>query len=98
MMYAVFREATYDPQKLAQGRDKGEEFARLRARQPGFRGSFVTDAGDGRLLIVTFWETQPDAEAARAVLEPAADRLLGSLFASPPRVTARGPVLRSDLR
>lgn len=96
-MYAVFREATYDPQKLAQGRDKGEEFARLRTQQPGFRGSFVTDAGDGWMLIVALWETQQDAEAARAVLEPAANRLLGLLFASPPRVTARGPVLRSDL-
>ena len=96
-MYAVIREAIYDPDKLRQGQAQMEEFAALRERQPGFAGIVAVDAGDGRMLTLTLWESEQQAVAARAVLVPESERLLAPLSTIPSRVIAQGPVLRSDL-
>jgi heme-degrading monooxygenase HmoA len=47
------------------------EFQQLHSSQPGYRGNVVADAGNRRLFILTIWETEADAAAARSVLEPA---------------------------
>ena len=96
-MFATIREGTADPQKVAQGNEQAEEFWRLRARQPGYRGSVTIGAENGRVLIVTLWESQQDADAASAVLEPESQRLLNALWTVPARVIARGPVVRNEL-
>lgn len=96
-MFATVREVTFDPEKLARGRGQIEEFARIRARQPGYHGSAAVDAGDGRVLTITLWETQEQAEAARPALEPEAQRLMGPLWTAPSRVIASGPVLHDDI-
>jgi hypothetical protein len=96
-MFATVRESFYDPDKLRQGGAQLEEFAALRARQPGFAGSATVDAGGGRTLTLALWESEAQATAARAALEPEAQRLLGPLLVTPSRLIAQGPVLRSDL-
>ncbi len=57
-MFATVREGTYDPEKLRQGQAQMEEFAALRARQPGYAGSLTIDAGGGRMFIVALWESE----------------------------------------
>jgi hypothetical protein len=47
--------------------------------------------------LLALWESEAQAAAARAVLEPEAQRLLGPLWTAPTRVLGRGPVLRTDL-
>ena len=96
-MVAVLRETTYDPDKLRQGQAQMDEFAALRDRQPGFVGLIAVDAGDGRRLTLGLWESEEQAMAARAVLEPESQRLMGPLSTVPGRFLAQGPVLRTDL-
>jgi hypothetical protein len=92
-MFATVRETFSDPRRLGQGRAELEEFAALRARQPGFVGAVAVDAGAGRVLTLALWESEERASAALARLEPEAQRLLGPPRAPPSRVIARGPVL-----
>jgi hypothetical protein len=96
-MFATVREGTYDPEQLGQGQPQLEEFAALRARQPGDAGSLTVDAGGGRTFTLALWESEAQAAAARAVLEPEAQRLMGPLWTVPTRVLGRGAVLRTDL-
>ena len=96
-MYAVVRESIFDPSKLAQGSDQLAEFQVLRARQPGYQGNLVVDAGNGRLLTITLYGTEEQATAARAVLEPEAQRLLRPLMTAPSQVIGSGPVVVTDL-
>jgi hypothetical protein len=92
-MYATVRETYYDPRGLGQGRAELEEFAASRARLPGFIGSVAVDAGAGRVLTLALWESEEQASAALALLEPEARRLLSPPRAPRPRVIAHGPVL-----
>jgi hypothetical protein len=96
-MFATVREATYGPDQLRQGQAQRDEFAALRDRQPGFAGSVMVDAGDGRTLTLALWESEAHATAARVVLEPEAQRLMAPLWTTPSRVIAQGPVIRTDL-
>ena len=90
-MFATVREVTYDPEKLRQGQAPLEEFAALRARQPGYAGSLTVDAGGGRTFTVALWESEAQAEAALTVLDPEAQRLMGPLWAAPMRVLGGVP-------
>lgn len=96
-MYAIVRANTYDPARLAQGRDQLAEFQELHARQPGYRGTLVVDAGDGRWLAVNLWETQEDANAALPALIPVVQRLLEPMMAAPSELIGTGPVVLTDL-
>ncbi|HEX5505306.1 MAG TPA: hypothetical protein VFW96_21995 [Thermomicrobiales bacterium] len=96
-MYAIVRESTYDVAKLAQAGAQLAEFQNLHAARPGYRGNVVVDAGEGRRLTVTLWETEDQAAAARAALEPKIRRLLGPLQAGPSRVIGVGGVVATDL-
>jgi hypothetical protein len=96
-MFATVRESTYDPETLLRGQAQQAEFAALLARQPGYAGAVGVDAGAGRLLTVTLWESEAQHAAAAAALRPDAERL-HLPFRSPPfRVVAAGPVLTTDL-
>ena len=95
-MFAVVREATLDPEKRRQGQAQIDEFAALVARQPGYAGLVGVDAGDGRTLTLTLWESEAHATASVAVTAPEAQRLIGPLWTTPPQIIAQGPVLRSD--
>ena len=96
-MYAVVRESHYDPQKLSQGQAQMDEFWALRDRQPGYAGNVTVDAGNGRTLTVTLYESEEQQQAARTVLQPEAERLMAPMYTAPMQVIAQGPVLRSDL-
>ena len=96
-MFAQIRESTFHPGVEEQRRAPLEEFAALRAQQPGYRGAASIDAGDGRLVTVTFWESEAAAAATVAVLRPQADRLLGALWSSRSEVVYQGPVVSEDL-
>ena len=96
-MYAIVRDNLYDSAKLAQGGDQLAEFQALHARQPGYRGTIVVDAGNGRWLAVNLWETAEHAEAARQALLPEVRRLLEPLMARPSQLIATGPVVLADL-
>ena len=96
-MFATVRETTYDPEQLRQGQAQMEEFRALRNRQPGFAGNVTVDAGNGRTLTITLWESEAQALAARAVLMPESRRLLAPLATAPGQIIAEGPVISSDL-
>ena len=96
-MFATVRQTTFDPEKLARGKDQVDEFWRLRAAQPGYRGGLTVDAGDGRAFIISLWETSEHSEVAQTVLEPESQRLMGPLRSEPARILCRGSVSYDDL-
>ena len=96
-MFAVVREATYDAKKKAGASKQVEEFARFRAKQPGYRGTVTVEAGGGRTLTVALWESKAQHEAASAKITPEAERLMGPLWTTPARVIGSGEVSHNDL-
>ena len=96
-MFATVRESAYDSETLRQGQAHLAEFAALLARRPGYLGVVGVDAGDGRTLTVTLWESEAHHEAAAGALAPDAARLLAPLRSGPSRVIGEGPVLHTDL-
>jgi heme-degrading monooxygenase HmoA len=93
-VHAILREATYATDTPVHESREFKEFQALHARQPGFAGSYVIDAGDGRLFTVTLWESSTHAAAARAVLEPG--RAPGAASADERAVPAAGHGSRRD--
>lgn len=96
-MYAVVRENFYDLPKLEQGRKEIDEFESRHAAEPGYRGNLVADLGSGHMLIVTLWDSEPAAHAARIALEPHIQRLLVPLMTRPSHLVGAGNVMREDL-
>ena len=96
-MHAVFRETRYSPDASVVESDVYREFNRIHAAQPGYRGTMVIDAGDGRLLTVTLWETAEAMTAAREALGTVVARLLDPHMAAPAVLLGTGPVVVNDL-
>ena len=96
-MYAIVRESTIRPGAQDQLNAGRNEFAALRAQQPGYQGSVVIDAGNGRMLTIGFWDSEQSEQAARAILQPAAERLMTPHLTASPQVTAQGQVVANDL-
>jgi hypothetical protein len=96
-MHAVIREATYASGSPVHESPQFKEFQTLHARQPGYEGTFVIDAGDGRMFTVTLWQTAQHAVAARVVLEPIVRRILNPLMIAPSRLVGGGPVVVKDV-
>src|SRR5688500_11510049 len=96
-MYAVVRSNTFDPQKLADGGAQMAEFQERHAAQPGYRGTVVVDAGEGKWLLVNLWETKEDASRAWPVLVPEVQRLLEPMMAGPSEFVGAGTVVMADM-
>ena len=96
-MYAVIRESTIRPGAQDQLNAGRNEFAALRAQQQGYKGSVVIDAGNGRMLTISLWESEQSEQAARATLQPEAERLMTPHLTASPRVTAQGQVVSNEL-
>ncbi len=96
-MYAVVRDTPYDPAKLREGSEAIAEFQAIHARQPGYAGTVVVDAGNGRWLTVNLWETEEQAAAALPTMVPVVQRLIEPLMAGPSQLIASGPVALTDL-
>ncbi len=97
-MQAVVRHNVYDPEALAARPDVIDEFDRVHAAQDGYAGSAVIDVGDGERIMVTLWDSEMHAAAARSELGPVVQRLLRPLEREPSRLLGTGPVISTDLR
>ena len=97
MMYAVVRDNSFDPEKLAQGGSNIADFRSAHAAQQGYRGSIIVDAGSGRQITLTLWSSQAEAEAARVALGPVIQRSLVPLMAKPSTLVGLGEVIFDDL-
>jgi hypothetical protein len=69
----------------------------VHARQPGYKGSIVVDAGNGRCLTINLWETEEHAAAVLPAMVPEVQRLLEPMMAGPSQLIATGPVVLADL-
>jgi heme-degrading monooxygenase HmoA len=96
-MYAITRESHLRPGAEEQLRAGREQFAALRAQQPGYQGSMVFDAGDGRIVTIALWDSEEAEVAARTILQPEAARLMTPHLTAPPEVTAHGKVITNEL-
>lgn len=97
-MYAVYRETTYEPDIAIEQTPEFREFQRLHAEQDGYRGTVVTNVGEGRYLTVTLWETEEDMHAARNALGPVVGELLNPLMTEPSNLLGTGEVIENDLK
>lgn len=97
-MHAVVRETHYGPDAPIEASPQFQEFQHLHASRPGYRGTIVVDAGHGRFLTLTLWETADDMTAARKALEPVVERLLNPLMTAPSQLLGTGPVVVNDLK
>lgn len=96
-MYAVFRQTQYSPDVPVHRTPEFREFQQAHAERPGYRGTVVADAGEGRLLTMTLWQTAEDMQAARQALGPVVGRLLDPMMTTPSTLIGTGEVLVSDL-
>ena len=95
-MYAVFRENTYPADFDPNTNPNFQEFHQAHAGQPGYRGTIVTDAGNGRFLSITLWETEDDMNSARQALGPVVGRLLDPMMVTPSKLHGTGRVVLND--
>ena len=96
-MYAAVVEASYQPGHEA-GEQEHKQMLELLAAQPGYRGALILDAGEGRHLAVSIWESAAARQAAAD--NPEIRRFLSRLDerqATPRRLVAAGTVMASDL-
>jgi heme-degrading monooxygenase HmoA len=93
-MFAVVRERT--PGTGVEN-EHLEEFRRVRAQQPGYRGIVEVADDDGRILILALWDSEDQYRAARATIDEAGSRLGGSHWSGPPRAIGQGRVVYNDL-
>jgi hypothetical protein len=96
-MFAIIRENTFDPQKLAEGRASLDQFQAIHAQQPGYRGTLSIDAGDGHWFTINLWDSPASAQAALPTMLPVVERLLQPLMAEPSRLLGTGTVVETDL-
>jgi heme-degrading monooxygenase HmoA len=64
------------------------EFAPQLRDEPGFRGYWVVDAGDGVLATITVFETEEAAADSTAAAATWVQQNVAHLVPNPPRVTA----------
>lgn len=96
-MFAVIRDNRFDPEKLISEAQSVERFQATHAAQPGYRGNLTIDAGNGRHLLVTLWDSEAKAQAARAALEPAIRDFVMPILAEPSQFIGSGEVVYDDM-
>ena len=96
-MYAVFRETHYAADQEVVTKPEYQEFNVVHAKQPGYLGTIVADAGDGKLLTVTLWATAENMVAARDALGAVVARTLNPLMTAPAVLLGTGRVVVNDL-
>ncbi len=97
-MYAIVRENTFDPVRLAEAQEQLREFQALHSRQPGYSGTIVIDAGAGRQLSVNLWDSEHHATAALPAMVPVVRRLIEPLLSGPSRLIGAGIAVLTDMR
>ena len=96
-MYGIVRESTYDPDALARGKHRIDEFQALHANQPGYAGTVVVELSPGRWLTVNLWNREEDARAAFPVMVPVVQRLLEPMMTQPSELIGAGRVVLTDI-
>ena len=96
-MYGIVRESTYDPDALAGGKHRLDEFQALHAKQPGYAGTVVVELSPGRWLTVNLWSREEDARAALPMMVPVVERLLEPMMTQPSELIGAGQVVLTDL-
>jgi hypothetical protein len=96
-MYAVVRETFYDPMRPLQDRREFKEFQAAHSERSGYVGTLLVDAGGGRYLTTTLWETREAADSARVALGPTIGRLLNPLMLSEAKLLGTGHIVVDDL-
>ena len=96
-MYAVFRETFYPPATKIEEVDAFKEFQDKHARQPGYIGTVVTHAGEGRYLTITLWQTKENMDNAREALGPVVEKYLNPIMTPPAKLLGTGKVVVNDL-
>jgi hypothetical protein len=91
-MYAIVRKNTYDPDKLAQGRQQVAKFDAVHARQPGFRGTISIDVGDSQVVVINLWDSREAARAGLEQMRPVAEELIQPLLAGESTLVGEGPL------
>ena len=93
-MFAVVRERMPG---TGVGSDHIDEFRRVRAQQPGYRGIVEVEEEGGRILILALWESEEAYRAGRPTVDEAGSRLAGSQRFHPPGAIGQGRVVYNDL-
>ncbi len=96
-MFAVIRETAYAPGPPGYQTPQFAQFQDAHAQLPVYAGTVVVDAGAGRLLTLTLWESEAQMHQARAAMEPVVRRTIAPLLAGPAQLVATGPVVVNDL-
>ena len=95
-MYASVGESHFASGELLNNHQL-EQTKQAIARQPGYRGVLIINAGSGRGLTITLWDSPADREAAVASDE--VRRVLADVDpgrTAPRQIIAEGTVLVSD--
>lgn len=96
-MHAVVRETTYPEGMSIDQTPEFQEFQNEHARLDGYLGTVVVDAGAGRYVTLTLWQTPEAMSAALEVMGPVVKRTLHPLMTSPAKLIGTGPVAVNDL-
>jgi heme-degrading monooxygenase HmoA len=96
-MYAVVRETSYSPDKPIYQSEQFRQFQQAHSRLHGYGGTIVVDAGSGRFITLTLWNTLEDMTAARKAIGPIVERLLNPLMNSPAKLLGTGSVVLNDV-
>ena len=97
-MYAVFRETSYLPGTKIEDTTAFIEFQDKHAKQAGYKGTVVTDAGEGHYLTVTLWEDEKAMNDARKELGPLVEKLLSPIMTSQAKLIGAGIVVINDIK
>lgn len=73
-------------EEAAKRAEKG--LAPILQRNPGFRGYYIVDAGDGVGVSITVFESREAAESTREEAVGWIEKNLSDLFSEPPLITA----------
>lgn len=95
-MHAVIRETTYRADRTLEDSPEFKAFQTAHASRPGYLGTIVTAVGEGRYLTVTLWDNADDMHAARDVLGPVAEKLLGPMMVRHSKLVGTGPIVVKD--
>lgn len=96
-MHAVVRETTYAAGTQIEETDAFQQFQDAHASLPGYSGTVVVNAGNGRFYTLTLWESAEAMAAAREAIGPMVTRALEPLMTEPSRLLGTGPVVVNDL-
>ena len=97
-MHAVVRETTYPTDKPLAERPEFKAFQDAHAAQPGYRGTIVTDLGNGRHITVTLWDTAEHMNAGREAIGPTVKTVIEPIMTAPTRLLGTGQVAYTDIR